>query len=371
MPRLHEAKEMARLLVRPGFDVYRLQGHSQGGPLTVVYAGLEYSRPFLQSILFADAPVETRIGAIPFWRVNDLLADALADMVIVEASKHVVARLPNKNAMILPQLVEHIVNAQGDWENVRSGFRKSVRKNELRWMRKYGYEYGVSHDAQAFEAFYDQMYLPTMDDRHGDLSSPMSFSELYQYFRYGMLFKITRDSDWVSGVVCYPQQDMLVAKALGVRNADSQLIHEGATAAIYYAAIHWANQNGYRAVNFLGSGAHLSRGLFQHKRKWGSTILVSPTLYRQIWIGVQHLTPAVSQFLKENPFVIVSQDGALHGQIIVDDLDDVPDATVKEWVKNYATPGMSSLFARSIRSLSKDVATDQDRRLDIPLLFDA
>ena len=43
IPRLHEAKEIIRLLARPYMPVYQLQGQGQGGPLTITYIGLEYS----------------------------------------------------------------------------------------------------------------------------------------------------------------------------------------------------------------------------------------------------------------------------------------------------------------------------------------
>jgi hypothetical protein len=50
IPRLHEAKEILRLLVRPYLPVYQLQGQGEGGPLTVAYIGLEFARPFLQDL---------------------------------------------------------------------------------------------------------------------------------------------------------------------------------------------------------------------------------------------------------------------------------------------------------------------------------
>jgi hypothetical protein len=339
-------------LAKPYLPVYRLQGQGQDGPLTVTFIGLDFSKDFFTNLLFTENPVE-HVERVPFWRYEEM-ANAPSDIVIVHAARHLINKLSSRNAFVVPELVDHILNVQGDWQDVLRRFRKSVRKNELRLMRKYGYEYDVSYASQDFEEFYHQMYLPTMEARHGKLSSPTPISESYQYFWHGLLFKATRDGEWVSGMVCYPQQDVLIAKILGVRNADARLLHQGAEAALYYAGIHWSNQNGYKAINFLGSGTRLNGGLFQHKRKWGTTISVSPVLHRQIWIKVRRITPAVSRFLQENSFVTVGKNGKLHGLIIVDDPQNVLAKIRQGWENRFATPGLSSLLVHSIHDFEEE-----------------
>lgn len=367
MPHLHEAKEIARLLARPYLPVCQLQGQGEGGPLAVTYVGLQFTKPFLKDLLFVEEPEERKAGGIPLWRCRELLGLFPSDIVIVEAAKHLIHRLPRHNAMVFPQLVEHLMDVRGDWQDVRSRFRKTVRSNELRLIRKYGYEYDLSYARRDFQDFYHQMYLPTTADRHGELSSPMSIGMAYQYFRYGHLFRIMRDGEWVSGIVCHPERNVLIADLSGVRKGDAQLIHEGATVALYYAPIHWANQNGYEAVNFLGSGARLRSGLLQHKRKWGTIVRVPLSLHRLVWVGIQHNTPAVSNFLKENPCIVVDEDGKLHGLIVVDDLHNVSPEAKKEWEKRYVTPGLDSLIIRSVSSFANGPVEASMPDLVIPI----
>jgi hypothetical protein len=368
IPRLHEVKEIARLLARPYLPVYEIQGRGQGGPLVVTYIGLEFAKPFLMSLLFVEKPVERLVGRVPFWHCHQLGALPSGDLIIVEAARHLIRWLPRQNAIILPEFVRHILDVQGDWQEVQNRFHKTVRKNDLRRIRKYGYEYDVSHNRQDFEEFYREMYLPTMGDRHGELSSPKSASEAYPYFRHGFLFRVKRDGVWVSGGVCHLQQDVLILDMVGVRNGDAQLIREGAMAARYFAAIQWANQHGCKAVNFLGTDPFLKTGLFQHKRKWGTTISVPSHLFRQIWLTVRRVTPAVSQFLKDTPLVTVDDAGKLHGLIIVDDAQNASAETIEECRKFYATPGLSSLLIRSVDGLARE--TENVRELDvvIPIL---
>ena len=366
---LHKAKEIGRLMAKPYLPVCQLEGQGKGGPLSVVYVGLSLARPYVMDRIFVGDSVERQVDRIPFWRHKRLGDFPSGDIVIVEATKHLIRRLPHRSAIVLPPYVHHMVDVRGDWQDVRSRFHKSVRKNELRWIRKYGYEYEVSHARQDFDQFCQQMYSPTMDSRHGELVDAMTLSEAYQYFSRGCLFRITRDGDWVSGGICHPQQDVLVADITGVKNADPQLIAEGATAATYYAAIHWANQHGFRAVNFLGTGPYPAMGRFQHKRKWGAAINLPPHLHRRIWIKVRRVTPAVSQFLKDNPLVVVGEDGTLNGLITVDDTHDVTADTLRHWEKSYITPGMSNLLVRSVSSFAQESSDSShaDLVLSIPL----
>jgi hypothetical protein len=211
------------------------------------------------------------------------------------------------------------------------------------------------------------MYLPTMKARHGALASPVSASKAYQYFRHGLLFFVKRDGQRVCGSVCYLEQDLVHFMIMGVINGDQQLIKEGAVGALNCLRIQWANQHGYKAVNFLGSGARLSSGLFQYKRKWGTTVSIPPHLHRQIWIEIRHNTPAVSCFLKENPFIVVDKDGKLHGLIMVDDLHNVSPEIKKKWEKDYATPGLSSLLIHSVSHFAQGHTNVNESALVIPI----
>ena len=366
MPRLHEAKEIARYLTRPYLPVYQLQGQGQGGPLSLTFIGWEYAKPVLQDLLFVGKPLERRIGQIPFWHHRAMTSLFSSDIVIVGASSHLICKLPRQSAIVLPEFVRHVLDIQGDWEAVKSRFRKSVRY-ELRLTRKFNYQYEISHSDQDFERFYRDMYLPTMNSRHGELSSPTPFYEAYRYFRHGLLFLVKRDGRPVCGSVCYVEQDTIYCLILGVINADEQLLRDGVLGALNRLRIEWANQQGFKAIDFLGANPFLKTGMFQYKRKWGTAVYVPPHLHRQIWIKVIRNTPAVCQFLKENPFIAIDEDNQLYGLIFVEDPRNVSAETRQDWESRYATPGLSRLVIRSVRNFSREPASVPSPDLVIPI----
>jgi hypothetical protein len=366
IPHLHEAKEIVRLVARPYLPVYKLEGQGKGGPLTITYVGLEFAKPFLTDILFAETPLERQAGHIPFWRCNELPDLSSSDLVIVEAAKHLIGKLPRQKAIVLPEFVRHILDIQGGWEDVKSRFRQSAHR-ESRLIRKYDYRCEISHDDRDFQTFYSDMYLPTMKSRHGDLAFPMSIREAYQYFRHGFLLFVTREGRRVSGGIWHVKQDVVYGIVMGVLNADEQLIKERAAVAVYILSIRWATQQGYKAVNFLGSDPYLNSGIFRFKRKWGGAINVPSISHRRVWIKVNHVTPAVSQFLKENPFVMIDESGKLHGLIVVDDTHNIAAQTRQEWETHYITPGLSSLVVRSVSSFASGPEDSNNSDVVIPL----
>jgi hypothetical protein len=268
-------------------------------------------------------------------------------VVIVEADKRLVRRLSRQRALVMPSRVQFMLDVRGDWREVELRIYRSVRRNEFRLIRKHGYEYEISHNDQDFEAFYSEMYLPTMMDRHQELASPLSMAEAHLYFRHGFLARIKRDGVWVSGGVGLFQQGIANFKLIGVKNADEHLIHQGAQAAVYYAAVHWANQEGLEAVNFEGCRSYMM-GLFYYKRKWGTSISIPAHQYEHTWIKIQRLTPAVRQFLQDNPCIIIDKETKLYGLVVTDDLDNVTPEAEARWHKQYMTPGLSGIQIRLV-----------------------
>jgi hypothetical protein len=363
---LHQTKRTLRLFSRPYLKIYQWQGQGQDGPLTVVFGGWDDAKPFFKSMLFVEEPVEKEIDWVPIWRLSKL-ADLPGDLVFIEADRHLVRRFSHQPALIMPPRVQFMLDVRGDWREVELRIFRSVRRHEFRLIRKHGYEYEVSRSDQDFEKFYSEMYLPTMTEKHQELTSLMPLKEAYLYFRHGLLFLVKRDGDWVSGGVCQPQQGIVNFKLIGVKNADKQLIHEGAQAAVYYAVVHWANQAGFEAVNFEGCRSFLS-SLFQYKRKWGTSISIPEHQYNQIWIKVQRLTPVVRQFLKDNPCIVIDEEEKLHALIVTDDLDNITPETEANWHKQYMTPGLSGILARSATDL---VSTGEQQRQGRNLLVAA
>jgi hypothetical protein len=354
MPRLYEFKEFVLPLVKPHLDVYEWHGQGKGGPLTVTCVGLGHGRLHLhfKSVMFITEPEEVAKEPVSVRSPNEFTSVPGSDIIIVTASEGLVRKLPRQNALILPEYVDHILDIQGDWKDVKKRLRrsKSVR-GEFSAFERYSYTCETSHDDRDFERHYHTMYVPTMMQRHGDVASLMSKEEARLHFRLGFLLLLKRDGRIVASGLCRDQGEKVMFITLGIVNADEQLLQESVIGALYISLIHWANQRGYEALDFLGGLPYLHLGVFQYKRKWGMTVGNPPKPRNQIWFRFQRDTPAVRQFLKDNPCIVVDDNGDLEGLVVVDDSDNVTPEIEAHWHKRYLTPGMKGLRIRSMPDL--------------------
>jgi hypothetical protein len=358
MPLLNDMKEASRVLVSPLLPVCELEGNGAGGPLGVTLINVNIARPLLESVLFVDKPLEKRVTRVPFSHYRGLADWPSGDLIIVEATRYLVSLLPDKNAFVMPPFVYHIVDVSGDWEDIRSRFHSTILKKETALARKkYDCRCEASNSPEDFDEFYDRMYVPTMNDRHGDLSSPMSKDEAFQYFSHGFLLKSMRDGEWVSAVLSQLEHETIIGRVIGVRDSDPELIRTNVMYETFLDSMRWSNEHGYHYFNFLGSIPFIESGQFQHKRKWGGRISLPPSLQRRLWLRVRRTTPAVEAFLKENPFLVVEDRRSLKGMVFVDDVANIDEAQKESLVERYRTPGLTKLDVRSVKGL--DGAKDE------------
>ncbi len=351
MPRLHQAKEIARLVMHPYLTAFQWQGETPAGALTVSYAGLGNSSSYLKTLLFTAEPTEKAAGQLPVGSIGQQINALDSDLVIIEASQHLTRRLPAQGAVALPFRLQHIVYLQKEWAEVWHNFRSSARKQDVRLVKKFGYEYQLSRNPADVEAFYHTMYVPTTVDRHGELASVSSLENLHRFFQHGFLLQIKRDGRPVSGAICSVHGSLVNLAMTGVLEADGQLMREGAIAAIYYFLLLWAHGAGHQTVNLGFCWPFLKDGIFQFKRKWGATAMIPPREYKHIWLKVQRDTPAVREFLRNNPCVVTNKARALHGLVFTDDPAAVPPETKTEWLQRYETPGLSEVVICSMADL--------------------
>lgn len=356
IPRVYEFRDLARPLLKPYLDVEELRGQGNGGPLTVTYVGLDYGKWHLKRVMFAAEPEEIAKEPVSVWHPDEVAHAPDSDIVIVAASQRLIRNLPRQNALVLPLYVDHLVDIREDWEAIKKKLCESrTVRSEMRAVSKYGYTYEISYDEKDFEMHYHTMYLPTMEKRHGDAAIVVSKEEAKQHFRRGCLFLVKRDGHVVGGALGRTQGETVRFIYLGITDADEQLMKERVIGAMNFLRIHWAHQAGYKRVDLLGCPSYLDMGIFQYKRKWGTTISIPPNSHEQVWFGFQRDTPAVHQFLKDNPCIIVDENGDLQGLVVVDDADKSDPETKARLRKKYYTPGMKDVLICSVTDLLRCV----------------
>jgi hypothetical protein len=357
VPYLDIIREYAILIFRPYLTTYQLKGQTKEGPITIQYAvsGADTQLKFyFKSILFEQEPVEEETFKMPIWHLGKLINNPSIDLILIGAGENLIRRLPTRNAVVLPRIVNQSLDVQGEWEDILKRMHKNLRKTHLKLMRRFGYEYEVSDKDKDFDLFFHEMYLPSMKVRHGRQAYIASYANAYESFKRGILFLTKRDGIYVSGGLCdIPSEPGVVNFLLvGVMNADQQLMDEGAQSAVYHAVIHWANKHHFKKIDFQGTEPYLSKGILENKKRWGAFVRIQSN--KRLWLKIHRHTPAVNRFLKDNPCIMINEQGNLQGLFFADNPDHVPAETKAEWDKLCAMPGLNGYCIRSVEDLVRD-----------------
>lgn len=350
IPWLHQCKEVTRLLANPWMPLYEMRGENHIGALTVAYGGLGYCKPLLQSMLFEGKPQENKAAGVFVLRPGQLDLIGESDLIIIESGRFLISKLRDESAIMLPFRVQLIVDLGGEWRQVEERFHRHIRQHMRRSLAAFQYDYVITRSEQQLASFYNEMYVPTMHLRHGDLAAIMPFQEASQLLRHGWLFLVKRDGASVCGWLGHARQNIVEYREMGVLKGDLQLMKEEVVDAMIYLAIRWAHQQGYLAFRLGDVWPFLSGG-FLAKRKWGATVSVSPNQHKQIWIRIMRDTPAVQSFCRDHPCIVVDRSGTLRGLYVVDDPCKITSLELAEWRKRYTTPGLSDPIVCSLKDL--------------------
>jgi hypothetical protein len=342
LPLLFQLKDMVRLLFRPMLTTNEFFGPDGADGPKAIGVGLT-PLAGLCSALLMQWPFKRPSCSTPFWRVRAAGFKKSADLVAVEGSLLLINSLPRQNALILPRCVSHTLDVTGEWQDVCRRFHKSIRNNELRWVRKYGYRFEKSTTTDHFEHFYERMYLPTVNVRHGSAAALTSKAKAYELFENGFLLRVFKDRTWVAGALCELRASGLRLCELGVLESNDGLIKQGTMAATYVAAIQTANNLKCRQIDLTVSASLLFNGTFQHKRRWGTSVSLPVPYQQRIWIKIVRYTPAIHRLLVMNPMITVDENGHLQALVALESLDRWDAAEVVQWRKHFFTPGLSSI----------------------------
>lgn len=245
----------------------------------------------------------------------DLFGGALpaTDLVAVGCAPAQVTALPLRSALVLPFRMHHVVDVscgQDTWRRAISRRERqwfSARRNESDWALE------VAVDEDAFRFFYHQMHLPTMRSRHGEWANtePEDIA-LECLFRSGVLVFVTVNGERLAGALCRRSKDdaTITLRLLGVLDGAKKMYEIGTLKGLYHLLLEWADGHGIRQVDLGGSGAWLSSGLFQWKRRFAPEIVDAPNhLGRlRVWFHARRNTAAVRDFLVANPVLEITGD---------------------------------------------------------------
>ncbi|WP_182881607.1 hypothetical protein [Microbispora sp. H10949] len=232
-----------------------------------------------------------------------------ADLVVIGAEEQRMSTLPSLGGLTAPFRIHLVVDIPDGEEELQQRISRRERWQFRRNQREHDWRLEEDSSPGALDFFYHRMHVPTMGHRHGDRSRTERLAVArHAILPRGTLFFVAdRAGTRVAGVLCQWSADRrtLTTRLLGVLDGRDEHYQSGAFKAVYHLLLLWACAHRVPRVDFFGTEAFVSKGIFQWKRKFAPRLELPPNHFstKRMRIYVRRDTPAVRDFLVANPLL--------------------------------------------------------------------
>ena len=227
--------------------------------------------------------------------VRRLSEDSLAshsaspELTLTEFPRWRARQLAARGNIIMPKFVSFDLECDSP---------KMARDISRRWSGCAARSYGVTihRDPSAFHFFYERLYVPTLDSRHGSDAYRRPRDYLHRGYGRGYLLLLSDGDAVVAGALNVMRQgdDSVVDHwAGGVLDGSAALVRDGADVALVIRSREWAQRIGASRLGLTQSQPFARDGLFAFKTGFGPTLHCRSTDPTVLALSVRNWSPDV------------------------------------------------------------------------------
>lgn len=255
------------------FHVTVLNGKPRygGGNIRVLYAGTKPFLHYFKEMTFSEPPAEEFIGSYKIYEMSRVASKLSCDLEIYRGHQSLANMGLFPSAYFIPEWVSGTASLQNhrDCESTSKSRRRDrsiLERGEI--------GYSVTRKSSDLEHFYEKMYLPLIEQKHGHSEFVMTREQMHSRVRddNGRLVMIYHGEKAVGGSLIVQENGMPRLYSQGVLNNDKDLMRLGVGTAIYLYSFDHLLDQGYSLVNMGWSRALLTDGSLYFKQRFGLEI---------------------------------------------------------------------------------------------------
>ena len=350
----HKTPESARFIYWPlrfidrrinklRYDFYLLRGEEnlskqQMGIIYAYNGGSKENMNLLIKLAFGSSYEEHYLGKSWRWQIDRTVKEKgyQCSLMVLEAPESF-RRLLRKNSFYIPGWIFGEVDISDD----SSLLKNSSLQSDLRRIRKNGLNFEIRNEIDQLDNFYHNMYIPYISKAHANRAIIMDYDFMVHEFGKCDLLLIKKENLYIAGCLISYREDEPRLWSLGVKDANTTYIHDGAIGALFYFAVRHLKERGYKKVNFGLSRPFMNDGVLRYKKKWGLKIIGADKI--GFMIAPLSLAEATRGFLCNNPFVFQNGDKHFNGAVFIKNEGSFTENDFKKLYKDYYFQGMTSL----------------------------
>jgi hypothetical protein len=354
-PALLRLKALITLLGKFLIKIKSLEGIGPNGPLRIAYIGLFRHLGYVSHLAFEVPPLVKEKRSIMLFQLPRAIALLRKDhdLIFVELPYLFLLKLSGDNGFTTMPWLHQILDLTKQREELEKVLKKKTIKRHTNKIAKNQISTKVSHDAKDLRVFYHELYNPYIRERH-KMASIADIERLQLYFKKGCLLQVMCNGTFIYGALHYRRGTICRSVLIGMKNDIEKSLKKHIGTIGYYYEVMYALEQGFSALDFGLSRPLLNDGVFRFKKKWGAAVSCGLT-NQGLWIGVGNNSGAATDFLSCYPFAWLDDKEQWHGLIVLPSQERCSEIVLANIRKEYATPGLESLFVVSAAGFSDDV----------------
>ncbi len=297
--------------------------------------------PYIIHLLYGEyLPVE-KVGFVLIWNLEWAITrwETEADLIFFRSPRFQPPETIANRMFRIPYYVQQVVKLPPANSNLLSHFHNRATKLYFNRIRKAKFEYEISHDHEMLGYFYNHLYVPFIEERHGESAEVVSWPTFLARYGSMELLIVRRNGQIVAGIVNNHIDSCYWLHVLAALPNDISLLRMEVISALYWFSFVEAHRRGCHTVDLGAVRPFLNNGLLIYKRKWSS--LTVPSIYKTelgLWSLACGRRPSLYRALEGNPF-ICQRNGNLIGLIFLGDNTPLNDEEMARHLKQYLLSG--------------------------------
>ena len=362
----HRIKDHGLDVYFPPVTVLHGTAPDSGLPLAFAYAGTEETaREYWGRMALAPGSGRKPLGRCLFWRIPRRIQKAWpeCDFLLTEHTAPMLPSLSRKPGFRIPFWVDMEVPLphlhRKEWKRQRKDVARRIRKN--------GLDYEISKDPEVFQDFLWNMHMPFITQRFEETALLPDARYLEGVFSRGGLILIKRGTDTnheedteegpeakkvtdanngtdtVGGGLFEYLPGMVRMRKVGVRDGDWEYVRQGVIGAVYYFLMMEMEEQGCGKISFGGTRPFLRDGVTSFKSSLNGRLASDSEAPGAValWLTLRRDSPALRDFLAENPFIYFPEPSEPRRAIFVRAESDDWREALRETLHATECPGLT------------------------------
>jgi hypothetical protein len=311
LQRLGARMHYIRAFLRP--DVVLLEGCTESGKsLSILRAGIADTPAayFFTGQVLTELRAEQALGRRWIWTLPSVARQHDCAFVLFRVSSrraalaHRLIRTVDGHSFYLPLMV----GAQVDLTDRSRLLRSRDLRDDLRRIRKRGFQYSISRKKRDLETFIRFYHDPYVTKVHGFDAVGMNLPRLLASCASDdmpepwVLLKVELDGEWVAGDLLVSGEGSAALMEIGVKDADPTHVRRGALQAAYWLSLEYLWSQGHKRVSLMHARPFLRSGVLQYKLKFSPSL--KPTSSNGFLLFFDTENDAVQEVLLQEPLLV-------------------------------------------------------------------